>query len=79
MFSGAYFSENQTNVIVESEESYNKWINKTVKKVPVSGLNQAGILYKKRLERGDKGWAVVPPSPSPMVNDPGDFLRPHEG
>ncbi len=79
MFSGAYFSENQTNVIVESEESYNKWINKTVKKVPVSGLNQAGILYKKRLEKGDKGWATVSPSPSPIVNDPGDFLRPHEG
>ena len=79
MFSGAYFSENQTNVIVESEESYKKWINKTVKKVPVSGLNQAGILYKKRLEKGDKGWATVSPSPSPIVNDPGDFLRPHEG
>jgi len=79
MFSGAYFSENQTNVIVESEESYNKWISKTVKKVPVSGLNQAGILYKKRLEKGDKGWATVSPSPSPIVNDPGDFLRPHEG
>ena len=79
MFSGAYFSENQTNVIVESEESYNKWINKTVKKVPVSGLNQAGILYKKRLEKGDKGWATVPPKSSPMVNEPGDYQQPHEG
>ena len=79
MFSGAYFSENQTNVIVETEESYNQWINKTVKKVPVSGLNQAGSLYKKRLEKGNKGWATVQPSPSPMVNDPGDFSRPHEG
>tara|TARA_B100000700_G_scaffold64073_1_gene70709 strand:+ start:108 stop:1046 length:939 start_codon:yes stop_codon:yes gene_type:complete len=79
MFSGAYFSENQTNVIVETEESYNQWINKTVKKVPVSGLNQAGSLYKKRLEKGNKGWATVQPSPSPMVNDPGDLSRPHEG
>ena len=79
MFSGAYFSENQTNVIVESEESYNKWINKTVKKVPVSGLNQAGILYKKRLEKGDRGWATVPPKSSPMVNEPGDYQQPHEG
>ena len=79
MFSGAYFSQNQTNVIVESIDSYQKWVDKTVKKVPVSGLNQAGILYKKRLEKGDKGWATVSPSPSPIVNDPGDFLRPHEG
>ena len=79
MFSGAYFSENQTNVIVESEESYNKWINKTVKKVPVSGLNQAGILYKKRLEKGDRGWATVPPTSAPLVNEPGDYQQPHDG
>ena len=79
MFSGAYFSQNQTNVIVESNESYKKWINKTVKKVPVSGLNQAGTLYKKRLENGDRGWATVPPTSAPMVNDPGDYKQPHEG
>ena len=79
MFSGTYFSENQTNVIVESKDSYQKWINKTVKKVPVSGLNQAGILYKKRLENGNRGWSTVPPTSSPMVNDPGDYHQPHEG
>ena len=79
MFSGAYFSQNQTNVIVESNDSYKRWVNKTVKKVPVTGLNQAGILYKKRLENGDRGWSTVPPTPSPMVNDPGDYQQPHEG
>ena len=79
MFSGAYFSQNQTNVIVESKDSYKEWINKTVKKVPIRGLNQAGILYKKRLENGDRGWATVPPSSSPMVNDPGDYEQPHQG
>ena len=79
MFSGAYFSQNQTNVIVESNDSYKQWINKTVKKVPVSGLNQAGILYQKRLENGDRGWATIPPTSSPMVNDPGDYQKPHEG
>ena len=79
MFSGTYFSENQTNVIVESKDSYQNWINKTVKKVPARGLNQAGLLYKKRLEKGDRGWATVPPNPSPMVNDPGDYHQPHEG
>ena len=79
MFSGTYFSENQTNVIVESKDSYQNWINKTVKKVPVSGLNQAGILYKKRLEKGDRGWATVAPTPAPLVNEPGDYQQPHEG
>jgi len=79
MFSGTYFSENQTNVIVESKDSYQNWINKTVKKVPVSGLNQAGNLYKKRLEKGDRGWATVPPTPAPLVNEPGDYQQPHEG
>ncbi len=79
MFSGTYFSENQTNVIVESKDSYQNWIHKTVKKVPVNGLNQAGILYKKRLEKGDRGWATVPPNPPPMVNEPGDYQQPHEG
>ena len=79
MFSGAYFSQNQTNVIVESDESYQKWIKQTVKKVPVRGLNQAGFLYQKRLEKGDRGWATVPPAPSPMVNDPGDPDKSHEG
>ena len=79
MFSGTYFSENQTNVIVESKDSYQNWINKTVKKVPVSGLNQAGILYKKRLEKGNRGWATVPPKSAPLVNEPGDYQQQHEG
>ena len=79
MFSGAYFSQNQTNVIVESKDAYQEWINKTVKKVPVDGLNQAGFLYKKRLEKGDKGWATISPSPSPKVNDPGNPDSAHEG
>jgi len=79
MFSGAYFSQNQTNVIVESKDAYQEWINKTVKKVQVDGLNQAGFLYKKRLEKGDKGWATISPSPAPQVNDPGNPDSPHEG
>ena len=78
MFSGTYFSQNQTNVIVESNDSYQEWINKTVKKVPVNGLNQARFLYKKRLEKGDKGWATISPSPSPQVSDPGNPNAIHE-
>ena len=78
MFSGAYFSQNQTNVIVESNDSYRDWISKTVKKEPQEGLNNARRLYKRRLEKGDKGWATVSPAPSPLVNDPGNPFAPHE-
>ena len=78
MFSGAYFSQNQTNVIVESEEDYQKWLNETVKKEPQRGLNPASFFYEKRLKRGDKGWATVPPAPAPLVNDPGNADAPHE-
>ena len=78
MFSGAYFSQNQTNVIVDSLDSYEKWISSTVKNTPENGLNPAFFLYKKRLEKGNKGWATVAPAPSPMVNDPGNPSLPHE-
>ena len=78
MFSGAYFSQNQTNVIVQSQESYNKWISSSVKKIPQKGLNPASFLYQERLKKGNKGWATPPPAPSPMVNDPGNSLTHHE-
>tara|TARA_Y100001968_G_scaffold112712_1_gene102127 strand:+ start:1504 stop:2442 length:939 start_codon:yes stop_codon:yes gene_type:complete len=78
MFSGTYFSQNQTNVIVESENDYENWIKTTVKKEPTNGLNPASFLYKKRLEKGNKGWATVAPAPSPLVNDPGNNSTPHE-
>tara|TARA_Y100001968_G_scaffold8503_1_gene7159 strand:+ start:11882 stop:12820 length:939 start_codon:yes stop_codon:yes gene_type:complete len=78
MFSGAYFSQNQTNVIVQSEEDYKKWLSLTVKKELIDGSNPASFLYQNRLKKGNKGWATVSPSPSPLVNDPGDPLTPHE-
>ncbi len=78
MFSGAYFSQNQTNVIVESEEAFESWITSTVKKDVRDGLNTASYLYKKRLKNGNRGWATVPPKPSPQVNDPGNPKAPHE-
>ena len=79
MFSGAYFSQNQTNVIVESEDIFNKWINETVKKELQNGLNPAGRLYDKRLKNGNRGWATVEPAPDPKVQDSGFEDRPHDG
>ncbi|CAK23141.1 cytochrome c oxidase subunit II [Synechococcus sp. CS-197] len=78
MFSGAYFSQNQTDVIVESEDSYNQWLAATAKQPLQPGLSPGNELYAKRLANGNKGWATVPPAPPPMVNDPGDASIPHD-
>ena len=68
MFSGAYFSQNQTNVIVETEDVFNRWIEDTVKKELQNGLNPAGRLYDKRLKNGNRGWATVEPAPLSLIH-----------
>ena len=78
MFSGAYFSQNQTNVVVESEATYTNWLKTTANQPLQPGLDPGRALYDRRLARGDKGWATVPPAPPPQVNDPGDPSIPHD-
>ena len=78
MFSGAYFSQNQTNVVVESEATYTNWLKTTASQPLQPGLDPGRALYDRRLARGDKGWATVPPAPPPQVNDPGDPSIPHD-
>ena len=78
MFSGAYFSHNQTDVIVESEQAYNTWLKATAKRPLVQGLSPGTSLYAKRLKDGNRGWATVPPATPPMVNDPGNPDEPHD-
>lgn len=78
MFSGAYFSQNQTDVIVETQDSYAEWLKTTARQPLQQGLDPSRSLYDRRLARGDKGWATVPPAPAPMVNDPGDPTIPHD-
>ena len=78
MFSGAYFSQNQTNVIVESEQAYADWLKAAAGQPLQPGLDPGRALYDRRIARGDEGWATVPPAPAPMVNDPGDPSIPHD-
>ncbi len=77
-FSGAYFSENQTHVIVQSEQNFESWLELTNSKPLVPGLSPGTVFYQKRLSKGNKGWATVPPAPPPMVNDPGNPEETHE-
>ena len=78
MFSGAYFSHNQTHVFVESEEAFNQWLQHSASQPLVPGLSPATPLYAQRLAKGDRGWATVPPALPPMVNDPGTPEAPHD-
>jgi len=78
MFSGAYFSYNQTDVVVESNSDYNAWLKTSAARPLVPGLSPGTALYEKRLAEGDRGWATVPPAPPPLVNDPGNPDALHE-
>ena len=77
-FSGGYFSTNQTDVVVESEQAYQAWLKAAAGLPLQEAPNSADALYHRRLERGDRGWAVVPPAPPPMVNVSADPAAPHE-
>jgi len=77
-FSGAYFSQNQTAVVVQSSDAFDNWLAQAARQPLVQGLSQATALYADRLAKGDKGWATVKPAPPPMVNDPGTPDAPHD-
>ncbi|MEB3168765.1 MAG: cytochrome c oxidase subunit II [Synechococcaceae cyanobacterium] len=77
-FSGGYFSSNQTDVVVESEPAYRSWLEAAARLPLQEAPNPASQLYRRRLERGDRGWATVPPAPPPRVNVSADPEAPHE-
>ena len=68
MFSGGYFAANQTDVVVESAEDYQRWLGAAARQPLRSSANAAVELYRQRLEKGDRGWATMPPAPPPLVN-----------
>ncbi|MCT0225295.1 cytochrome c oxidase subunit II [Synechococcus sp. CS-1328] len=68
MFSGGYFSSNQTDVVVESEADFQHWLEQAARQPLKPGYNEARRLYEKRLAEGDRGWATVPPAPPPLVH-----------
>lgn len=78
MFSGGYFAANQTDVVVESPERFRVWLAAAARQPLRPGFNAATDLYRLRLEKGDRGWATVPPAPPPMVNVSADPSAPHE-
>lgn len=78
MFSGGYFSTNQTDVVVEPVEVYEAWLAEALRQPLRPAANAATDLYNQRLARGDRGWATVPPAPPPLVHVSADPAAPHE-
>jgi cytochrome c oxidase subunit 2 len=78
MFSGGYFSANQTDVVVESADAYRAWLREAQRRPLVPATNAATELWQRRLERGDRGWATVPPAPPPLVQVDADPNAPHD-
>ena len=78
MFSGGYFSSNQSLVVVQSEADYQSWLKQAASTPLHPSWNEASELYQRRLARGDHGWAVVPPAEPPLVNVGLDPASPHD-
>lgn len=78
MFSGGYFSSNQTNVVVQSETDFDAWLSQAARQPLSPSWNAANDLHDRRLQQGNRGWAVVPPAPPPLVNVGLDPSTTHE-
>jgi cytochrome c oxidase subunit 2 len=79
LFSGAYFASNQTDVVVESPAAFERWRQAARLSPLAPSPNPAADLWRQRQERGNRGWATVPPAPPPLVNVPLDPNAAHEG
>lgn len=68
-FSGTYFAIMQTNVVVESPETYRQWLAEMATHPLVPSLNQAYKEYAIRAKPGLKtGWLTVVPAEPPLIN-----------
>ncbi|MEN8444934.1 MAG: cytochrome c oxidase subunit II [Cyanobacteria bacterium J06555_13] len=68
-YSGTYFAANQTNVIVESAESYKAWLAAAKGTTPATASNIAAEDFSRaEKETISLGWATVKPAPAPVVN-----------
>lgn len=77
MYSGTYFAANQTDVVVQSPQDYQQWLDTAAAQRPSPAFNQAAYEYSRTTKPGagstkDKvavrGWATIPPAPPPQVN-----------
>lgn len=77
-FSGTWFAANQADVVVESAEAYQTWLQDAAGRPLQPGLSDAVAEYDIRRQLKNPGWATVPPAPPPQVNVPGSNTLPHD-
>jgi cytochrome c oxidase subunit 2 len=65
-YSGTYFAAMQSDVVVESPESYQKWLKNSQSQKPTTAYNRAFTEYSKRNNR-DR-WKIIEPATPPVVN-----------
>ena len=69
LYSGTYFAANQTDVVVESEAAYQKWLQTAAKTTPTAAANVAQTEFAQAEKTSvSLGWATVKPAPAPIVN-----------
>jgi cytochrome c oxidase subunit 2 len=77
-YSGTYFAAMQANVVVESPEAYQQWLNDVTALPPQPGLNPSFDEYQAKVVNRENrpGWKTVEPAPAPLVNYSGSPVLP---
>lgn len=70
-FSGTYFAAMQADVVVQSTEDYNQWLQTAATQKPAPANNQAANEYAQKIKGAfTTGYPTVVPAPPPLVNFP---------
>ncbi|MBD2326174.1 cytochrome c oxidase subunit II [Alkalinema sp. FACHB-956] len=69
-YSGTYFAAMQTDVVVESPQAYQQWLETASTQPPVPAYNRAFDEYHRAHNPISTGWKIVEPAPPPTVNVP---------
>lgn len=64
-YSGTYFAAMQSDVVVESPESYQQWLKDSQSQKPKTAYNPAFTEYSQR--KSDR-WKIIEPATPPVVN-----------
>ena len=68
-YSGTYFAAMQADVVVESPEKYQQWLELASKREPSPAFNQAASEYTRKSNQAiNSGWVTVKPAQPPVVN-----------
>ncbi|MDJ0723698.1 MAG: cytochrome c oxidase subunit II [Prochloraceae cyanobacterium] len=68
-YSGTFFATMAANVVVESAEDYQNWLEDAAKRKPSAAYNQAAFEYNQELQHPHaSGWQTIAPASPPVVN-----------